>query len=151
MTAGVPKSWWRRPRVIWPSLAAIAVLIAVSDESGRRFGQTAGKAVAGEAERRDRAAAAAAEADRHRRGFHCLDKSSGAHPGLVEAVVADLRDPASFEHDETRITPVDGAGFHMLFMRYRARNGFGGMNLGTVAARVRSDDCRFAIVASVDG
>lgn len=59
-----------------------------------------------------------------------------------------LRDPDSFEHIETRITPVDDDGQHLLFMRYRAANGFGGLNLEQLVATVENDDCSFQIFSN---
>lgn len=34
-----------------------------------------------------------------------------------------MRDPDSFEHIETRITPVTEGGTHQLVMKYRAKMG----------------------------
>ncbi len=109
----------------------------------------------GVATRDDRAAAAAAKiaaeetakAEERRKGFHCLSGWDGSHAELARSVKGALRDPASFEHVETRISPADAAGLHSLIMTYRARNGFGGMNIERAAARVRSDDCSVEIVA----
>lgn len=89
-------------------------------------------------------------ANEKRAGLHCLSGWSGAHRGVVEAVVGNLRDTDSFEHIETRIAPVDGAGLHTLVMTYRARNQLGGMNVGTVTALVQNDGCGFQITASVE-
>lgn len=91
-----------------------------------------------------------AAADKQRSGFHCLSSWDGSHRELVNALKKTLRDPDSFEHIETRITPVNDKGFHVLMMNYRARNGFGGMNIGKLAATVKNSDCSFEIVANVD-
>ena len=96
------------------------------------------------------AAKQAADAERHRKGFHCLDDWGGSNSSLVDQVKADLRDPDSFQHIETRITPVVNGG-HMAIMRYRAHNGFGGMNLGTARAIVDTKTCAATIVATSDG
>lgn len=74
-------------------------------------------------------------------GFHCLSPYDGSHRELVENVKATLREPDSFEHVSTRVTPKQPNGTHKLMMTYRARNGFGGMNTETVSARYRNDDC----------
>ena len=85
-----------------------------------------------------------------RKGFHCLSSWDGSHRELADAVKASLRDPRSFEHSETRITPVDADGNHTLMMEYRARNGFGGMNVGQVAATVKNSDCSFQIIVNTN-
>lgn len=92
-----------------------------------------------------------ADAEKRRTGFHCLSSWDGSHRELVRALKTTLRDPDSFEHIETRITPVNDEGFHALMMNYRARNGFGGMNIGRLAASVKSSDCSFEILANADG
>lgn len=82
-------------------------------------------------------------------GFHCL--SSGKHYDLIESVKAGLRDPNSFEHAETKITPVSARGEHALIMKYRARNGFGGMNAVQVMASVKNSDCSFTVLMGAEG
>jgi hypothetical protein len=86
------------------------------------------------------------EQERRTAGFHCLSGWDGSHRELVSALKDSLRDPDSFEHIETKITPVNDKGEHVLLMRYRARNGFGGMNVGALMATVRNSDCSFQIV-----
>jgi len=93
-------------------------------------------------------AAAAVEANNRRQGFHCLSAWNGSHRGVVNYLKDRLRDPDSFEHIETRITPVNTAGEHTLIMQYRARNGFGGMNVEYITATVQNDSCRATIVAN---
>ncbi len=78
-------------------------------------------------------------------GFHCLSGWDGRHVRLVEKFKTTLRDPSSFEHDKTIIAPVDENGKHELMMRYRAKNGFGGMALGHVKAEVDNRTCGFRI------
>jgi hypothetical protein len=85
------------------------------------------------------------EADREA-GQHCL--SGGEHSQLVERVKETLRNPSSFEHISTTISPLDPRGEHSLTMRFRAQNGFGGMNVSVVHAQVRSSDCSFTVVPS---
>lgn len=90
---------------------------------------------------------AEAAADRYA-GFHCLSAWDGSHPGVVEWLKKRLREPNSFEHEETRILPVDTKGKHFMTMIYRARNGFGGMNTGLITASVRQSDCGFEVVSA---
>ena len=94
------------------------------------------------------ALAKAKAAEERKSGFHCLSSWDGSHRGIVDALKESLRDPDSFQHVETRITPTDAKGNHMLLMKYRARNGFGGMNIGQLAAIVKDADCSFEIVAN---
>ncbi len=89
----------------------------------------------------EKQAKVAQTAEDKRNGFHCLSPWDGSHNGVVDRVKAGLRDPESFEHDSTRITPVDKDGNHIVAMTYRARNGFGGMNVGNAIATVRQADC----------
>ncbi|ACE89845.1 hypothetical protein RHECIAT_CH0000858 [Rhizobium etli CIAT 652] len=94
---------------------------------------------------REAASTAAAEnaeqADKRRKGFHCLSGWDGSNRALVDAVTKSLRDPSSFEHDETRITPVSPQGQHFLTMTFRAKNGFGGTNVGVATGIIRQSDC----------
>tara|TARA_R100001129_G_scaffold50288_1_gene34842 strand:+ start:4749 stop:5147 length:399 start_codon:yes stop_codon:yes gene_type:complete len=85
------------------------------------------------------------------KGFHCLSSWDGSHTGIVREVKAGLRDPDSFEHVDTLITPVQPeTGLHGLTMTFRARNGFGGMNLGTAIGEVDPVTC-IASNVLVDG
>ena len=86
------------------------------------------------------------DAENKRKGFHCLSPWDGSEPDVVEAVKRTLRDPGSFEHVKTTITPVNAKGFHYLIMIYRARNGFGGMNIGRVIAHV-TPGCSVRIIS----
>jgi hypothetical protein len=96
---------------------------------------------------KEKAASAAASAEEKRKGFHCLSGWDGSNRSLVERVKSGLRDPGSFEHAETRITPEKN-GKHTVFMKYRARNGFGGMNVGTAVAEVDHNTCEATIIRS---
>ena len=77
-------------------------------------------------------------------GFHCLSPYSGALDALIEAVSEDLRDPSSFDHVETRVTPRSAAGLHEILMTFRAKNGFGGTNVMRAKGTYRSDSCGLA-------
>jgi len=92
-------------------------------------------------------AAIVAEAEQRQKGFHCLSQWDGANRSTVHQVKSALRNPDSFEHVETRITPLDKTtGEHHLGMTYRAQNGFGGMNVETTYARVNSATCEARIL-----
>tara|TARA_R100000900_G_scaffold29754_1_gene23976 strand:- start:395263 stop:395763 length:501 start_codon:yes stop_codon:yes gene_type:complete len=88
------------------------------------------------------------EEENRQAGFHCLSSLNGSHRLLARAVQESLRNPDSFEHIETRITPVDSNGEHLLFMEYRATNGFGGVTTGLVTASVSNSDCGITILTN---
>lgn len=141
---------------------AEAARLAVEAEAEDRHLRQAEEAATLEAEekaRREREAEqlAAAEAERiageqqeadeeRRAGFHCLSPWDGSHREFRNAVRDKMRDPDSFEHVETRVTPVDEDGMHAIIMQYRARNGFGGMNVGTALGQYRNAGCGFVIL-----
>lgn len=146
---------------LFGGLVALGMVIDAVDPEAAQRREAERKARAAEAEAETKALAAAeetkataereAEAAKRRTGFHCLSAWDGSHRELVSALKGSLRDPDSFEHIETRITPVDEKGNHVLMMKYRARNGFGGMNIGQLAASVKNSDCNFEIIANADG
>lgn len=117
-------------------------------EQAERDRLAAEKAAQERAEREaEKARAAQEEADRRRAGFHCLSSWDGSHSDFKRAAKSQMRNPGSFEHIETKITPVDGDGRHIVFMTYRAENGFGGMSIGTATASVKQSDCSFTILS----
>ena len=88
------------------------------------------------------------DVENKRQGFHCLSGWDGSHPDVVSTIKGGLRDPDSFEHIKTIITPANAAGQHQLMMSYRAKNGFGGMMPGRVIATVNHTSCKATITAS---
>ena len=84
-------------------------------------------------------------AEDRRKGFHCLSGWDGSHSDMVTQVKRILRDPSSFEHAETRITPANAQGKHQIAMTYRARNGFGGMNVDVARGEVDQTNCSVSI------
>lgn len=97
------------------------------------------------------AAETAERAENRRKGFHCLSGWDGANRSLVQQVTSGLRDPDSFEHVDTLITPVGGEeGKHGITMTYRAKNGFGGTNLGRALAQVDPETCAASSVLVAD-
>lgn len=82
-----------------------------------------------------------AEVEKQKSGLHCLSGWDGSYAPLVDAVKAAARNPGSFEHIETRIAPVNKKGLNTVMMRYRAQNGFGGMNVEMIGATVDPSDC----------
>lgn len=78
-------------------------------------------------------------AEDYRTGMHCLSGADGSLRVFKDAVKSSLRDPASFDLIDTTITPLNAAKTHTVSMTYRARNGFGGLNVETDRARVSAD------------
>jgi hypothetical protein len=64
------------------------------------------------------------QAERDLRGFRCLSAWDGSSADMIGSVKAKLRDPSSFEHITTLVTPANAKGQHRIVMEYRARNGF---------------------------
>ena len=106
----------------------------------------------GEEDAAESDAAIVADAEQRQKGFHCLSKWDGSNRSTVQQLKSGLRNPDSFEHVETRITPLDEkTGEHHLGMTYRAQNGFGGMNVETTYARVNSATCEARILLDEPG
>lgn len=61
----------------------------------------------------------------------------GSHRNLTKATKDALRDPGSFEHVKT--VYFDRGEFLHVRMEYRARNRLGGMNVGSVTAKIDMD------------
>ena len=133
--------------VLKVTLGVLGAVIALAWLSDQGAGNRAGRTAAPAAKATPDAAAIKAAADR-KSGFHCLSSWDGSHRQLVRALKLSLRDPDSFEHVETRITPANAKGEHLLTMQYRARNGFGGMNIGRLIATVKNSDCSVTIVSN---
>lgn len=100
----------------------------VEPSSSRQGGtSTAGTNDAATSERVSQSAARASTPTLDR--FHCLSAWDGTYSALINAVKENLRDPGSFEHVETRISEIREDGRQEVIMRYRAKNGFGGLNV----------------------
>lgn len=85
-------------------------------------------------------------AEKHRKGFHCLSAWDGSSSNFERILKERLREPSSYEHIETRIAPINSEGMHKIYVKYRARNGFGGMNVGEAVGELRNSDCSAAIL-----
>lgn len=153
-------SWWEandftldmpdgRPRSArsvwaWLTLTALGAVVLLGVVGLIQWGRAAS-----ERAKREEAAQTQLMLEDRRKGFHCLSAWDGSNADFVALVKQRLRDPGSFEHVETTITPVDERGEHRILMKYRARNGFGGMNLDIAAGTVRQSDCS-ATLSSVE-
>lgn len=71
----------------------------------------------------------------------CFSPVFGTPKALDALVSQQLRDPDSFEAIETRLAVPNARGEMDFITKYRARNGFGGMSMGTVTGTVRLSDC----------
>jgi len=76
-----------------------------------------------------------------RKGFHCLSSWDGSHRKLTTVLKKNLKDPSSYEHISTRVTPVNTDGLHDAVVTYRAKNGFGGFAIGTILATYSNKNC----------
>ena len=70
-------------------------------------------------------------------GVHCLSAWDGSYRPLVQIIKKNLKDPDSFKHRETRITPSENE-VHIVVMTYGAKNSFGGYVVENVIARLTS-------------
>lgn len=77
---------------------------------------------------------------RNRDGKGCLSEVDGSNRDLVDKVRQQMRNPGSFEHIETKIYGYD-KGEHGLWMTFRAENGFGGINVERIYARIDHETC----------
>ena len=73
--------------------------------------------------------------------FKCLSAWDGSYPDLKRYIKKSMKDPKSFDHRETRITPIVN-GYQNVFMQYAGRNSFGGMVIEYVGAKIRNNDCK---------
>lgn len=73
--------------------------------------------------------------------FNCTSHWDGSVHDVVDAVKNNLREPSSFEHIETKVSLVSKDDEQVVVMKYRARNGFGGMNVESVVALIKNSNC----------
>jgi|TARA_B100001093_G_C26000450_1_gene665441 hypothetical protein len=73
--------------------------------------------------------------------FKCLSAWDGSYPDLKRYTKKSMKDPKSFDHRETRITPIVN-GHQNVFMQYAGRNSFGGMVIEYIGAKIRNSDCK---------
>jgi hypothetical protein len=71
----------------------------------------------------------------------CLRSLDGSMGSFKIEVKYELRDPDSFEHIQSFATAVDADGTQRIRMKFRARNGFGGMNVEMAEAVVDNSEC----------
>jgi len=140
----------KRWRYVFLALVAFVIYAVATAEPPTPEELAAREAAAAEREAEraaERAAEVLADAEERSKGFHCLSSWDGSHRDFRDAVKSMMRAPDSFEHIETRVTPVANDGTHTILMEYRAQNGFGGMNVATAVGTYRNSDCRATVVA----
>ncbi len=79
--------------------------------------------------------------------YKCLSSWDGSYGDLKRYTKKILKDPKSFEHDKTLITPIVD-GYQNVFMTYRAKNGFGGINVERIGAKIKNSDCSLIKILS---
>ena len=72
--------------------------------------------------------------------FKCLSAWDGSYPDLKRYTKKILKDPKSFEHDSTVITPIVNDE-QAVYMTYRAKNSFGGVVVESIGAKIKNSDC----------
>lgn len=68
---------------------------------------------------------------------HQFSPYDGSHYQLERYLKKYLKDPSSYEHIETRY--IDKKDYLIVTTQYRAKNGFGGMAIGTIKVKVNLD------------
>lgn len=133
---------WKSRLGVW-LLVALPVLCIGWDQMNRADRTDGGDRMAGEVERE------------RLNGLHCLSLWDGGHPGMERAIKGRLRDPRSMEVIRTRITPVINPDYptrngwgHRVVVDFRARNGFGGMNVAVASGLIAHEGC--AVVGIVE-
>lgn len=73
--------------------------------------------------------------------YACTASLNGSMSSFVLEVEGSLREPDSFEHIQSFATTVDHDGMQRIRMKFRASNGFGGMNVEMAEAVVQNAGC----------
>lgn len=74
--------------------------------------------------------------------FKCLNEWNGSMFDFEWELKQSLRDPDSFELINSYASPVKADGLQRIRFEYRARNGFGGMNVEMASAVISNADCK---------
>lgn len=73
---------------------------------------------------------------------YCLEHWGDSNPSMIARVMQHLREPDSFEPVGAKVVPMGDDEHHAYALKYRARNGFGGMTVEVATAAIRNTDCR---------
>lgn len=79
-----------------------------------------------------------------RLGYHCLNRLDVSHIEFKRRVQSLQREPDSFEHIETKLSRKNSDGSHDILMKYRSRNGFGGMTVSVAAGKMDNETCEIS-------
>ncbi len=139
------------PMILLLALAIYSVVTATPEEKAK---WAAEQALRDQERERERAAKAKREAEEeaaHQQEkaekaakeaqFKCLNAWNGEMFTFVRAIKDNLRDPDSFELINSYASPVKSNGLQIIRMEFRARNGFGGMNVESASGLVKNSDC----------
>lgn len=74
-------------------------------------------------------------------GSKCYSSYNHRHFELRDSIIANMRNPDSFEFVSGQVYKTEDDGNRFVDMTYRGQNGFGGMTIEKVRARVRNSDC----------
>ncbi len=92
--------------------------------------------VAAQAEAVQKASDEAAYQERVRTGAVCEDGPNGLNTAFQMNVMRRLKDPDSFQHIGTVITPATKGDGYDALMRYRSKNSFGASVVGTAVGKL---------------
>ena len=70
---------------------------------------------------------------------------------ILWEIKQSLREPDSFEHIRSSATTVDENGVQGILIEFRARNGFGGMNMSKAVANVQFQGCKLLNWRIIEG
>ena len=89
----------------------------------------------------------AEEAEKRRKGFHCLSAWDGSHRGFNEQIKKLLNDPGSLEVHETRIAAAVG-GKHAIMVDFSAKNALGGRVRHLARGGVDHETCVATLIST---
>lgn len=73
--------------------------------------------------------------------LECGHGWAGQNWAFERAVKENLKDPGSYEHIESKFGVPDAEGNQIATLKYRARNGFGGMEIANAEGVLNVNDC----------
>lgn len=75
-------------------------------------------------------------------GSYCSGVWDGSNASLVDEVKQELRDPSSFEHQDSWFSAPDDRGLVKVKMIFRSKNAFGGFETGEAIGWVEQQRCK---------
>lgn len=125
------------PGAKWGCLSSVVLLIALAGGGVAFCNHQASERALIDAQQKasERRIEDAHYQDRIRSGQVCADGPMDLNTAFELSVKQQLKDPDSFEHEGTVITPTSNGEYDAL-MRFRSKNSFGGYVDGTAVARL---------------